>query len=417
MPRILLLLPAAGYRNEDFLSAAQRLGIEVITAADHCRRLAPLMGMSPILSLPFDRPEAAARQALASLGRRVDAVLGIDDHGVELASLLSEKLGLRANPVEAVRNTRDKLAFRKLLGNHGFNCPRFEPVQAESAPRLARSLKYPVVVKARRLCASRGVIRADDEASFLRAVSRVERIQRAADRDAAQLGMIAEDFVPGAEYALEGLLEHNRLRVLALFDKPDPLDGPYFEETLYVTPSRLAPEIQALLAGEVERACLAAGLCSGPVHAEARVNERGVWILEIAARSIGGLCGRVLRHTLGMPLEELILRHSIGLPVAASASAQAAGVMMIPVPREGIFHGSSGREEALAVPGVNEVRITAHPGQIVAPPPEGSAYLGFIFSRTETLWAAEDALRSAHAALSFDIRQRLPLVRSPARPS
>ncbi len=415
MPRVLLLLPAAGYRNEDFLSAAQRLDIEVITAADHCRRLAPLMGMSPILSLPFDRPEAAARQALASLGRRVDAVLGVDDHGVEVASLLSEKLGLRANPVEAVRTTRDKLAFRELLKKHGFNCPRFEHLHVQDAARLAGSLRYPVVVKARRLCASRGVIRADDEASFLRAVSRVARIQRAADREAAQLGMIAEEFIPGTEYALEGLLQQNRLRVLALFDKPDPLDGPYFEETLYVTPSRLAPEVQAMLAQQVERACLSAGLCSGPVHAEARVNASGVWLLEIAARSIGGLCGRVLRHTLGMPLEEVILRHALAMPLAAFASAQAAGVMMIPVPREGIFRSASGLEEALAVPGVSEVRITARPGELVAPPPEGSAYLGFIFSRAETPHAAESALRLAHAALRVEIRSRLPLVRTPQR--
>jgi len=240
MPRVLLLLPAAGYRNEDFLLAAQKLDAEVITAADHCHRLAPLMGMSPIFSLPFDQPEIAAEQALVSLGRSVDAVLAVDDHGLELAALLRKKLGLAGNPLHAVRVTRDKLAFRQLQQTNGFNCPDFRAATSEAdALALASSLQYPVVVKARRLSASRGVVRADDAASFVQAVARVHRIQAFADRDAAQLGLIVEAFIPGPEFALEGLLENGALRVLALFDKPDRLDGPYFEETIYVTPSRL----------------------------------------------------------------------------------------------------------------------------------------------------------------------------------
>ena len=416
MPRVLLLLPAAGYRNEDFLSAAQKLGVEVVAAADYCHRLAPLMGMSPIFSLPFDQPEIAAQQALVSLGRRVDAVLAVDDHGLELAALLREKLGLPGNPLQAVRATRDKLAFRQLLKSQGFNCPHFRAAMSEDyALALAPSLQYPVVVKARRLSASRGVVRADDAASFVQVVAQVRRIQASADREAAQLGLIVEDFIPGGEYALEGLLENGELRVLALFDKPDPLDGPYFEETIYVTPSRLPAGTQAAIAGEVQRACALAGLASGPVHAEMRVNEQGIWLLEVAARSIGGLCGRMLNHRLGMPLEELILRHALGMPVPLSANNEAAGVMMIPVPGRGIFHGATGLSAARAVPGVSDIRITAQPGQLVAPPPEGSGYLGFIFSRAAAPEAAEAALRAAHAKLAFEIQADLPLTRAGAQ--
>ena len=416
MPRVLLLLPAAGYRNEDFLSAAQKLGVEVVAAADYCHRLAPLMGMSPIFSLPFDQPEIAAQQALVSLGRRVDAVLAVDDHGLELAALLREKLGLPGNPLQAVRATRDKLAFRQLLKTQGFNCPHFRAAMSEAdALALAPSLQYPVVVKARRLSASRGVVRADDAASFVQVVAQVRRIQASADREAAQLGLIVEDFIPGGEYALEGLLENGELRVLALFDKPDPLDGPYFEETIYVTPSRLPAGTQAAIAGEVQRACALAGLASGPVHAEMRVNEQGIWLLEVAARSIGGLCGRMLNHRLGMPLEELILRHALGMPVPLSANNEAAGVMMIPVPGRGIFHGATGLSAARAVPGVSDIRITAQPGQLVAPPPEGSGYLGFIFSRAAAPEAAEAALRAAHAKLAFEIQADLPLTRAGAQ--
>jgi biotin carboxylase len=410
MPRVLLLLPAAGYRNEDFLAAAHALDVDVVTAADYCHRLAPLMGMSPILSLHFDQPEIAAEQALVSLGRRVDAVLAVDDHGLELAALLRERLGLVGNSLQAVRVTRDKLAFRQLLKTHGFNCPSFSAVVSEAdALALAPTLHYPVVVKARRLSASRGVIRADDTASFAEAVARVRRIQARADRDAAQLGLLVEGFIPGREYALEGLLERGALRVLALFDKPDPLDGPHFEETIYVTPSRLSAGRQAAIVAEVQRACAVAGLGSGPVHAELRVNDHGLWLLEVAARSIGGLCGRVLKHRLGMSLEELILRHTLGMPVPVSANDEACGVMMIPVPEHGIFHGATGLTAALAVPGICDIRITAQPRQIVAPPPEGSGYLGFIFSRAAVPEAAEAALRAAHATLAIEIQAELPV--------
>jgi len=416
MARVLLLLPAAGYRNDDFLSAAQKLNVEVIAAADYCHRLAPLMGMSPILSLPFDRPVIALQQALVSLGRRVDAVLAVDDHGLELAALLREKLGLPGNPPQAVRATRDKLAFRQLLDSNGFNCPHFQAAWSETDPTaLASSLHYPVVVKARRLCASRGVVRADDAASFVGAVTQVRRIQASADREAAQLGLIVEEFIPGTEYALEGLLESGGLRVLALFDKPDPLDGPYFEETIYVTPSRLPAHKQTAIARDVERACAVAGLASGPVHAEVRVNDQGIWLLEVAARSIGGLCGRMLIHRLGMPLEELILRDALGMPIAPPANDEAAGVMMIPIPGRGIFLRANGLEAARAVPGVHDIRITAQTGQLVAPPPEGSGYLGFIFSHAAEPQAAEAALRAAHAKLDLDIRADLPLARDRAQ--
>ena len=301
------------------------------------------MGMSPIFSLPFDQPEIAAEQALVSLGRSVDAVLAVDDHGLELAALLRKKLGLAGNPLQAVRVTRDKLAFRQLQETNGFNCPDFRAATSEAdALALASSLQYPVVVKARRLSAGRGVVRADDAASFVQAVARVRRIQAFADRDAAQLGLIVEAFIPGPEFALEGLLENGALRVLALFDKPDRLDGPYFEETIYVTPSRLGLDAQMAIAADVQRACTLAGLTSGPVHAEMRVNDQGIWLLEVAARSIGGLCGRALNHRLGMSLEELILRHALDMPAPSSASNDASGVMMIPVPARGIFHHAAG---------------------------------------------------------------------------
>lgn len=402
--RVLLLLPAAGYRNEDFLAAARRLNVEVIAAANHCRRLAPLWGLDPLLAVPFDCPEIAAEILLDRLPTAPDAVLALEDSGLELAALLRERWGLPGNPLAAVRPLRDKLAFRRLQQAGGLRCPGFHHLPGDADPAvLLPRLEPPVVVKARRLSTSRGIIRADDPAAFLAAVSRVRRIQREAERDAEALGLVVEAFIPGMEYALEGMLQQGRLRTLALFDKPDPLDGPYFEETLYVTPSRLAPEVQAQIRQAVERACALAGLAEGPVHAEMRVNGEGVWLLEVAARSIGGLCARTLRHALGMSLEELILRQALGMALPQAEGRGAAGVMMIPIPRHGIYRGVRNLEAALAQPGVSDIRITAEPGQIVAPPPEGASYLGFIFSRAERPAEAEMALRLAHRLLDFDI--------------
>ena len=406
MKRVLLLLPTTGYRNHDFVAAAGKLDVEIVAAANYCHRLAPAWGLSPIMALHFDQPEQAADNVMREITGHLDAVLAVDDSGVELAALLSERLGLPDNPLRAVRLVRDKLAFRRLLQEQAFPCPEFHHLPTGADPRdLLSELKFPVVVKARRLSASRGVIRADDAGQLLRSVERVRAIQSRADREARQLGLIIEDFIPGREYALEGMLEGGELTTLALFDKPDPLDGPYFEETLYITPSRLLPKLQQDIRHEVARACQAAGLVTGPVHAEMRVNAHGIWLLEIAPRSIGGLCGHVLTHSLGMSLEELILRALVGQPLAAArADAGAAGVMMIPIPRRGIYHGVEGLAAARAVPGISALTVTAEPGQIVAPPPDGASYLGFVFARAATPADAEDALRIAHHRLRFDIR-------------
>jgi biotin carboxylase len=415
--RVLLLLPTTGYRNDAFVAAARTLGVEILAAADYCHRLAPSWGLPPIMALHFDQPEQAVEIVLRSLEGSLDAVLAVDDSGVELAALLCERLGLPSNPADAVRHVRDKLAFRRLLRQHGFLCPEFRHLPSGEDPRgFVADSRFPVVVKARRLSGSRGVIRADDSAALVRVVDRVRAIQSRSDRDAHQLGLIIEDFIPGREYALEGSLERGELTTLALFDKPDPLDGPYFEETLYVTPSRLTAERQDGIHRTVARACRAAGLVTGPVHAEARVNARGIWLLEIAARSIGGLCGRVLTHCLGMSLEERILRQLVGRPVAgaeppaAAGEGSAAGVMMVPIPQRGIYHGVEGLAAAQAVPGVTAVTMTAQVGQIVAPPPEGASYLGFIFTRADTPAQAEMALRIAHRSLNFDIRPQYPAV-------
>jgi biotin carboxylase len=264
---------------------------------------------------------------------------------------------------------------------------------------------YPCVVKPLMLSASRGVIRADDEGQFVGAVRRLEVILRTPD--AAALGDIArqvlvEAFIPGREVALEGLLVRGELHVLALFDKPDPLDGPFFEETIYVTPSRLPTSVQSEIASCTARAARALGLQDGPVHAELRVNRQGASVIEVAARSIGGLCSRTLRFGTGLSLEELILRHALGMGITSlTRERRAAGVMMIPIPKAGVLKEVRGQVEARSVPGIEEIAITAHPGEDLVPLPEGARYPGFIFARAESPERVEAALREAHRRLTF----------------
>jgi biotin carboxylase len=274
---------------------------------------------------------------------------------------------------------------------------------------------FPCVLKPLGLSASRGVIRADNPAGFRAAFERIRALLASPDvrrlRDEAAGWIQVESFIPGREFALEGIVTCGRMRVLAVFDKPDPLDGPYFEETIYVTPSRLdEPSYRALVAAAA-RAAAAVGLWHGPVHAEMRLNPEGVWMLDMAARPIGGLCARALRFHGGFSLEELILRHALGEDVSRlEREDQAAGVMMIPIPRAGVLEGVGNLDAALAVPGIESVEITAKCGEKLVPLPEGSSYLGFLFARAGTPEAVEAALRAAHGRLRFRITPTLPVV-------
>jgi biotin carboxylase len=360
-----------------------------------------------LLTLPFAVPEQAAARARAFARQvPVHGVVGVDDDTAVVAAAVAAELGLRGNPVAAAVAARDKHRQRVLLAAADVPVPRFALHRTAADPeRLAAATHYPSVLKPLRLSASRGVIRADDPPGFVAAFTRLKAIL--AQPDVARCGawarqLLVEDFVPGPEVALEGLVTGGRLQVLALFDKPDPLDGPFFEETLYVTPSRLPRDAQRATEACAQAAVTALGIVEGPIHAELRHNERGPWVIELAARPIGGRCSAALRLRGGMTLEELILRHALGMELPAlERDPQAAGVMMIPVPGAGVLRDVQGVGEARTVPLIEDVVITAPLGQVLVPWPEGSRYPGFIFARGETPGDVEQALRAAHDRLQF----------------
>ena len=404
-PRLILLAASRSYRAPAFLEAAARLGAEVVIGEDVPL---PLLGQSDAaLSLDYRdlvrSTEAIRRYAKA---RPVDALVGLDDSGTVLAARASAALGLPHNSPGAVEASRSKRLMRERFAEAGVPSPRFRVFCAGEDPwRIAAEVAFPCVLKPTMLSGSRGVMRADDPGEFAERWARLCRILAAERCDEA----LVEDYVPGAEVALEGLLERGRLRVLALFDKPDPLEGPFFDETLYVTPSRLPGPVQDALAGAAEWAAASLGLREGPVHAELRWNDRGPWLVEVAARTIGGLCSRTLRFGAGLSLEDLVLRHALGLPVQASRETKAAGVMMIPIPRAGMLRAVSGVEEARGVPLVEGVEITARPNYPLVPLPEGDSYVGFIFARADTPEDVEAALREAHSRLRFEVATEIAL--------
>jgi biotin carboxylase len=403
MTRILLLVPSRTYRATDFIEAARALDVEVVVGTQDPSPIADA-GAGATAAVDLEDVEAG-RRAIVELDRDrpLDAVVPVDDGSTLVAAAAAEALGLAHNRLEAVEASRDKARTRELLARAGLLTPRFRTWPADADPDEVPTATFPVVVKPIDLSGSRGVIRADDPAGLAAAFARVAAIVRSPEvcpSGELPQRILVEDFIPGLEVAVEGLLRDGRLEVLAIFDKPDPLDGPYFAETIYVTPSRLPTERLALVERTTAAAATAIGLTEGPIHAELRVNGGGAWVLEIAARSIGGLCGRTLRFGAGISLEELILRHAAGMALPPHERERAAaGVLMLPIESAGILREVRGRVAAEAVPGIEGLRITIPPGEPLVPLPEGDRYLGFMFARSATPALVEAALREAWSRL------------------
>ncbi|MDH3371646.1 MAG: ATP-grasp domain-containing protein [Gammaproteobacteria bacterium] len=396
-----MIAPHDSYRTAPFLAAAKAHGIEVLIASEAKHSL--VSAYVDGLHLDLGDIQASLQTILREAHRRpFAAVLGSDDASTEIAALAATELGLPHNPTAAVHLARRKDLARDRLTQAGVPVPRHwrldlrRPLAAQT-----EDIRFPCVLKPVALAASRGVIRADNLDQLTQAAARIQvlltraRLREAEERET----ILVEEFIPGFEVAVEGLLTQGNLEILTIFDKPDPLDGPYFEETYYITPSRLDAPTQKTLRETISAACAAYGLREGPIHAECRINDKGVWILEVAARTIGGLCGRLLRFGTGSSLEELVLLHALGEHPELNNETGGAGVLMIPTPQAGILRRVEGVLTAGKVPYIEEVVINVREGYELVPLPEGSSYLGFIFARAPSAEEAEAALRAAHACL------------------
>ena len=427
MKRVLLLSHTTGYQLRAFNDAAAALGVELMFATDRCHGLDDPW-QDHAVAVRFHQPDASVRAIVAAAGARpVDGVIAVGDRPVVLAARAAEALGIRWHSVDGAQASTDKRRSRTLMAAAGLPSPRFSvfPVTrvSPSASRQGGSgqapLAFPVVLKPVGLSGSRGVIRANDAGGFDAAFERIRallaRPQIRTTRAGLEDEILVEEYIDGPEVALEGVMTGGALTAFAVFDKPDPLVGPYFEETIYVTPSGLGEAIRHAVSRQVERAARALGLAHGPVHAECRISPDGrIYVLEVAARPIGGLCSRVLTFVAPRgttTLEEVLLRHALGEGIEGyRRESRGAAVMMIPIPRRGHLRRVEGEDAARGVPGVTDVRITARPDQLLEPLPEAGSYLGFIFARGDTAADAEHAVRDAHRCLAFEIEREIPVL-------
>ena len=403
---IVLLSTPNTYRSQPFAAAANKLGVKIIWGVDLPRPLADEWNTQ--LQLDFRDPEDAVRK-LTNLSKRepIRAIIAIDDAAAIIAAETATHLGLVHNSPSAALAARDKLVMRERLRDKGIRCPQFNAFPMDSDPtKVATQSKYPCILKPLLLNGSRGVIRVNNIAEFKIAWMRVCDILR----KSVGTRILVEDYIPGREVAVEALLGQKGLHTLAIFDKPDPLEGPFFEETIYVTPSRLSNDEQESVQAATQESARALGLQFGPVHAEFRINKDGVWPIEVAGRSIGGLCSRTVRFRSGLSLEELVIRQAIGLPIGSLLLEEnSRGVMMIPIPAKGILRKVSGVEDAEALSGIEHVEITAKMNYVIKPLPEGDGYLGFIFALGDKPEEVEARLRLANSLLQFEIEPEIKL--------
>ena len=411
-PRVLLLLPTSTYRTHDFMVAAERLGAKIVVASEKTSSLERIAEDS-LLTLDFLDPLSSALKVEKFHARNpLDAVVSVDEETAVVAAAISERIGVEGNAPDAARKARLKHEMRVALRSSGVPSPQFRLCTIEDDPKvIASGLDFPVVLKPVFLSGSRGVQRVNDENGFIKAfdwtkkfLAKPELVIRGGSYSQF---ILIETFISGSEVAVEALLSKGKLSTLAIFDKPDPLEGPYFEETIYVTPSRWDEQTVSLIEAVTLKAAEALGLKHGPVHAEIRLGSEGPCVIEIAGRSVGGLCSRTLRFGLGLSLEEIILQHALGRAVdSITLESEASGVMMIPTPRAGVLKKVSGVVEAKSISYIEDVTISAYIGEKLIPIPEGSRYLGFIFARAHTAELVESAIRKAHRKLMFTIESQ-----------
>jgi carbamoylphosphate synthase large subunit len=407
MKRIFVVIPTTSYRAHDFIKAANQLDVELVIGSERRQALSKLLPDTSLALNLQSLKSSIEKIKKFSQKKPLDAIIGVDEETVILAAMASEELGLLYNSVSSVKATRDKHLMRQKFTRAGLLNPNFQVCSIGANPKIiAGEVRYSCVLKPTFLSASQGVIRTNSSEEFIEAFNQIKKIITDPSNKRKSLEkknqILMEDYIPGFEVAVEGILINGEFKLLTIFDKPDPLEGPYFIETIYITPSRYPQKVQSEIVKTSTEAIKAVGLTNGPVHAEMRINEKGIWILEIAARSIGGLCSRALKFEGGISLEELILRHAVGDDIyQISREEKAAGVMMMPVQRIGILKEVKNIEFAKQIPGIENIVITIAPEQKLEPLPFGSKYLGFIFARGDTPESVEKSIRKAYSRLEI----------------
>lgn len=402
-PCILLVAPHNSYRIHAYIEAAKHLDIHLIVASQSEYSLVSAVAQG--IQIDFSDIDASLKTLIdAHQQQPFDAVIASDDGAVRITATVAEALSLPANEPDSAQLTRRKDLARLRLKSCGVPVPDFRIINlVEPIESQLHQLQYPVVVKPVAMSGSKGVIRANNEQQCVQAIGRIRPIVEHSSDEEERHQLLIESYITGVEVAFEGLLHKGELKQLAIFDKPDPMEGPFFEETYYITPSRLLAADKTLIANRVTEACKAYGLREGPVHAELRLQHGEAFIIEIASRTIGGDCADMLKFGLNMGLEELVLLQALGKPIDVPELSDSVGALMIPIPSQGILRRVEGISQAKKVSYITDISISVREGYELIPLPEGSSYLGFIFAKAPTAILVEVALRDAHACLNIVI--------------
>lgn len=416
--RILVISTTTGYQLRAFAEAATCLGVDLVYASNRCHHLDDPW-QDAAIPVRFEDLEGSVRAITShSLAAGIEGVIAVGDQAAPLAAEVAVVLGLPWHEPRGARLCANKLLARGAWLAAGLPSPWFFALRpGDSFADVAPRLRLPCVVKPLSLSASRGVMKVGDPAAFEAAVQRVRRIVREAvsssadatfhQEGSAPATLLVEGFLEGPEYALEGVMCEGMLRVLAIFEKPEPLNGPFFEEHIYVTPPRLDGALERRGAGMVAHAALATGLRHGPIHAEFRIVDDEVYLLEVAARPIGGLCARALRcrgpEGEACSLEQVLLAHAAGHDLEGYSRAPgASGVAMLPIGEGGRYRRVRGQDAARSIDGIDDIVVTAKVGQLLQPLPEGASYLGFAFASGAATADVVAALERAEALLDFE---------------
>ena len=404
--RLLLIAPRFSYRIAAYIEAANTVGVDIQIASDGKNSLVTELATG----LHIDLNDIDSTLDIIQSRHRLepfDAIIASDDRTVTIAAEAASRLGLTCNPPKTAQISRRKDLSRKTLARASISVPLFEKIDLNTHTKAPLITGFPCVLKPLSLSASTGVIRANNPAEFQRACKQIRAIIAYLPNDEENHYALVEQYLDGVEVAIEGMVSNSSFELLAIIDKPEPLTGPYFEESYYTTPSRLDRGCQQRLIELVSAACAALGIKTGPVHAECRINDKDCWILEVATRSIGGDCSKILQFIHEQSLEALVISNALGYKLPAGISNpvanRAAGVMMIPTPSAGILRGVGGLQQARKIDNIESVEIAIRAGHELKCLPQGSSYLGFIFARAKTPALVERALRQAFACLKIDV--------------
>jgi hypothetical protein len=384
MKKVLLVIPEKSYKSNDFVVAAKRLKIPFSIITDS-QQVSERLSDNIIV---YNFQKDISLEILEKL-KNITHILPVDHSSLEFAAKLRDLLSATGNSYVSVMNAMDKYKSRTIFNdvtevkikNAYINDPK-DLITFMSKINIG-------VLKPTRGTASNKVIKVTQQNMDQLLIQNIIK-------DCDENELIIEEFIEGDEYAFEGILIDSKLSKFVVFEKPLAFVEPYFEESIYITPSNLSNEIIESVHKRLQKACQKLGLTNGPIHAEFKISNNEVFLIEINPRMIGGLCSRCLSFGLfKQSLEELILlSFSTGKFKKVELLSNYVGVLMLPVPKSGKFI-SINHNEIMKIENVSSVDITVSKNTLLQMPPNGERYLGFVFSQGENKSVVMRALESA----------------------